>query len=245
MLVSTSLIDGSQLPFGLGTIRDAETTPTESTPRRCLNCLSAWERFGTTRRSSTSMTATSLNCLSAWERFGTRGASRHGTSSSHLNCLSAWERFGTESSTTEKTSRRRSQLPFGLGTGTSTSTRTTESQLPFGLGTIRDTTSGGETRTMNVSSQLPFGLGTIRDHLRADEGLEAAVRRLNCLSAWERFGTLCVLARIPHKPRQSQLPFGLGTIRDGGRVRLLRLPRRPVSIAFRLGNDSGRGDLRR
>ena len=61
---------------------------------------------------------------------------------------------------------------------------------------------------------------------------------LNCLSAWERFGTTSKVTAEMVEQALSQLPFGLGTIRDGQEPRF-GMERRRVSIAFRLGNDSG------
>ena len=212
-----------------------------------LNCLSAWERFGTGPRQVVEGAGRArvsiafrlgndsgrggpqegapvpvrLNCLSAWERFGTTGCSRsRRRGRSCLNCLSAWERFGTNDSIHKYAAAAtvvsiafrlgndsgpvQSQI-FGEGTFT-------VSQLPFGLGTIRDATSSWTTtdssRCLNcLSAWERFGTSSTRTWRRISS------RCLNCLSAWERFGT-SIMTHTFGNGYTSQLPFGLGTIRD-------------------------------
>ena len=190
-------ISVSQLPFGLGTIRDPSTRPGTRRPFARLNCLSAWERFGT--------------------RFIT---------------------FSSEPRFVE------SQLPFGLGTirdyfkdKYEVVVPVDSSQLPFGLGTIRDPCVGAGRPPGMTWSQLPFGLGTIRDHIVPFRSSEPEKKSQLPFG----LGTIRDMTGPAHSPPKyvgSQLPFGLGTIRDGERKTFRDIFSR-VSIAFRLGNDSG------
>ena len=124
------------------------TSSRHQSPRSIrLNCLSAWERFGTfgvtlsyeSVDGDVSIAFRLGNDLGPDRRLATARRIHQG-----LNCLSAWERFGTMRSARHSSAAAESQLPFGLGTiwDTRTETATTPgscpSQLPFGLGTIWD-----------------------------------------------------------------------------------------------------------
>ena len=215
----------SQLPFGLGTIRDAANFG---------NCVAQLDRsqlpfgLGTIRDGVLDYGKDIEKAVSIAFRLGNDSGRARVPRRGHVRALvSIAFRLGNDSGHLSRyvgvnLPHRRVSIAFRLGNDSgrgdnSDGIDTTQmSQLPFGLGTIRDDEALVYFDDRD-ESQLPFGLGTIRDS--------------GSQQAWDQFVA-------------SQLPFGLGTIRDGV-LDYGKDIEKAVSIAFRLGNDSGRARVPR
>ncbi len=163
-----------------------------------------------------------LQCLSAFVRFGTdAGVAATRVAAAGLQCLSAFVRFGTPPRRPSRVATwpvsnafRHSSVSGRLPARREGVTLIVRSPMPFGIRPFRDPPRRVRGHSDLLGSPMPFGIRPFRDD-RERTGQIGMSMRLQCLSAFVRFGTSPSIQEF-HEKIVSPMPFGIRPFRDAG-----------------------------